>query len=220
MRLPFLRRLALVGRLYLVSGRISCPHTQGEMLEVIGTLLSLAPENEGVVVEAGCYQGGSTAKLSLAAAQAGRKLVVFDSFQGLPDHHETPAENIFGETVRFLPGEYRAALEDVKANIARFGAPEVCAFRPGWFEETMPAFSEPIALLFLDVDLASSTRTALKHLYPRLVRGGVFFSHDGHVPRVLSVFRDREFWRREVGCPAPRFVGLGRRKLVRAEKTS
>lgn len=220
LKLSFFRRLALVRRLYLISGRISCPHTQGEMLEVMGALLSLAPENEGVVVEAGCYLGGSTAKLSLAAERAGRKLIVFDSFQGLPEHGEPPEANIFGQTVRFSPGEYRATLKDVRANVARFGAPSACEFHPGWFEETMPAFSEPIALLFLDVDLASSTRTALKNLYPRLVRGGVLFSHDGHLPRVLSVFRDAEFWKGEVGCPAPRFFGLGRRKLIRGEKTS
>ncbi|OGD27401.1 MAG: hypothetical protein A2Y56_03385 [Candidatus Aminicenantes bacterium RBG_13_63_10] len=218
MRLSVPDRSALTRRLYAVSERLPCPHTQGEMLEVMGAILSLSPEREGVVVEAGCYQGGSTAKLSLAAEKAGRKLVVFDSFQGLPDHREPPAENIFGETVRFPPGEYRATLEEVKANVARFGAPGVCEFRPGWFEETMPGFSEPIALLFLDVDLAASTRTALKHLYPRLVPGGVLFSHDGHLPRVISVFRDAEFWEREIGCPPPPVLGLGRRKLIRADK--
>ncbi|MBM3296556.1 MAG: methyltransferase [Candidatus Aminicenantes bacterium] len=218
LRLPLARRLALVRRMVAVSGSIPCPHTQGEMLEVMRALLSLAPEREGAVVEAGCYRGGSTAKLSLAAKRAGRKLVVFDSFQGLPEHEEPPTENIFGETVRFPPGEYRASLEEVKANVARFGAPDVCDYRAGWFEETMPAASGPIALMFLDVDLACSTRTALKHLYPRLVPGGVLFSHDGHLPRVISVFRDAEFWEKEVGCPPPRIAGLGRRKLIRADK--
>jgi O-methyltransferase len=188
------------------------------MLEVVEALLSLPRRMEGAVVEAGCYQGGGTAKLSLAAEKAGRKLIVFDSFQGLPEHDEPPSVNIFGETVAFSPGQYRAGLEEVRANVARFGAPGICDFRPGWFIETMPGFREPIALLFLDVDLAASTRTVLKHLYPRLVPGGILFSHDGHLPAVLSVFRDEEFWKREVGCPPPRFEGLGRRKLIKAVK--
>jgi O-methyltransferase len=211
-------RLALLGRLYAVSRGMDCPHTEREMMEIIGSLLRLSPEIPGCIVEAGCFRGGSTAKLSLAARRLGRKLVVFDSFQGLPEHAEEPAENIFGETILFAPGDYRAGLEEVKANVARWGAPEVCEFRPGWFEDTMPDFAETAAFVFLDVDLASSTRTALKHLYPRLAPGGLLFSHDGHLAPVISVYRDGDFWRREVGAPQPAIVGLGRRKLIRVDK--
>lgn len=211
-------RAALAWRMCLISERLPCPHTQREMLEVVEAVLSLPRRLEGAVVEAGCYLGGGTAKLSLAAEKAGRKLVVFDSFQGLPEHDEPPAVNIFGETVVFSPGQYRAGLEEVKANVARFGAPGICDFHAGWFAQTMPGFRGPIALLFLDVDLAASTRTALKHLYPRLVPGGVLFSHDGHLPAVISAFRDANFWKREVGCAPPRVAGLGRRKLIRAVK--
>jgi len=39
----------------------------------------------GVLVECGCYQGGSSAKLCLVAAMTARKLYVCDSFQGLPE---------------------------------------------------------------------------------------------------------------------------------------
>src|SRR5690606_19018518 len=52
-------------------------------------VLQAAPNEPGVLVEAGCFKGGSTAKLSLLAELAGRELVVFDSFEGLPDNDES-----------------------------------------------------------------------------------------------------------------------------------
>jgi O-methyltransferase len=211
-------RWALLRRLYAISQGMDCPHTQQEMMEIIGRLLALPPSLAGSIVEAGCFRGGSTAKLSLAARRTGRKLVVFDSFQGLPEHGDPEAENIFGETVRFAPGDYRAGLEEVRKNVARWGAPEVCEFRPGWFKDAMPGFREPVALAFLDVDLAESTRTALKHIYPLLAPGGSLFSHDGHLAPVIAVFRDQAFWEREVGVPCPAIEGLGRRKLIRLDK--
>ena len=54
----------------------------------------------------------------------------------------------------------------------------------------------------------------LRHLYPKLVDGGVLYSQDGHLPPVLEVLADALFWRDEVGVEPPRIDGLGRRKLV------
>jgi O-methyltransferase len=102
----------------------------------------------------------------------------------------------------------------VRAKIARHGRLEVCDFRPGWFDETMPAFAEPIAAAHLDVDLASSTRTCLEHLYP-LVTGGAVFSQDGHLPLVLDVVTDPSFWRETVGCEPPEVYRIGEGRLIR-----
>jgi O-methyltransferase len=212
------QRFSLVLRLYAISEAVPCSHSQGEMLALIGHVLDLPSERNGCLVEAGCYKGGSAAKISLAARLLGRRLVVFDSFEGLPKHRDSPVRNIFGEVVRFPSGGYRGDLEEVKENIRRFGAIEVCEFRKGWFDKTLPKFREPVAVLFLDVDLAGSTRTALKYLYPRLVPQGVMFSHDGHLPPVIRVFQDDAFWREEVGCPRPFVEGLGRKKLLRVVK--
>jgi O-methyltransferase len=82
----------------------------------------------------------------------------------------------------------------------------------------MPAFQRPIAVGYVDVDLASSTRTCMKFLYPLLVPGGVIFSQDGHLPLVLAVLDDDKFWLDEVGVKRPRMVGLGSRKLVQIWK--
>jgi O-methyltransferase len=71
-----------------------------------------------------------------------------------------------------------------------------------------------VAAAYVDVDLASSTRTCLRHLYPLLVPGGALFSHDGHLPLVQEVLTDDAFWRDEVGWPRRPIEGLGERKLV------
>src|SRR4051794_9518940 len=81
--LSFADRWTLVHRMMRVSRHVVCEHYQAEMLAVARAVFATDPQVPGVVVEAGCYKGGSTAKLSVAAKLAGRKLVVFDSFQGI-----------------------------------------------------------------------------------------------------------------------------------------
>jgi O-methyltransferase len=212
--ISFSDRLRIVKELYAASFAIDSPHRQEEMLAFMRTILSLPPSTPSVVVEAGAYKGSSTAKFSLAAAFAGRELVVFDSFQGLPDNNEPHDRNIFGRPEKFAEGSYCGSIDEVKANVARFGRPEVCRFVPGWFEETMPNFRKSIAAIYMDVDLAASTRTCLKYLYPLLMNGGTLYSQDGHLPLVIDVFADTEFWRNEVGCQKPPIVGLGEKKLI------
>jgi O-methyltransferase len=58
----------------------------------------------------------------------------------------------------------------------------------------------------------------VRYLYPLLSPGGVLISHDGHIPLVLEVLRDRDFWETEVGCRMPEIEGLGTRKLLRIVK--
>jgi O-methyltransferase len=197
---------------------VDSPHTQEEILSYIQTILSIPPDTKGIVVEAGCYKGSSTAKFSLAADLVGRELVVFDSFQGIPDNIEPHEENIFGGDASFKQGDYAGSLDEVKANVTRFGKIECCRFIKGWFDETMPGFHEPISAIYVDVDLASSTHTCLRYLYPLLAPNCVLYSQDGHLPLVIDVFEDEEFWLNEVGCKRPQIHGLGQKKLIKVIK--
>lgn len=212
------QRRTLIERVRRADSQLVCAHTPGEMAQVISAILATPSSVKGCIVEAGCFKGGSTAKLSLAADLAGRRLVVFDSFAGLPDHDEPHGRTIFGDQTNFYSGRYAGRLEEVQANVRRFGAADVCDWVPGWFEDAMPGFREPIAVAFIDVDLVSSTRTCLMHLYPLLVPGGSIFSHDGHLPLVLDVFRDARFWQQVLGVHRPIIPGLGRRKLIQITK--
>jgi O-methyltransferase len=220
MHASFRERLAIVRRAYLISFRVPCPHTQEEVLSYVRTILSLPRETQGVLVEAGCFKGGSTAKFSLAADLAGRELVVFDSFQGIPPNAEVMDKDIFGKKAGFPEGLFCGSLGEVRNNVSTYGRIERCRFVEGWFDNTMPHFDEPIAAAYIDVDLASSTKTCLKYLFPRLQPGGVLYSQDGHLPVVIEVFNDDNFWQNEVGCRKPRMLGLGTSKLITVIKDS
>jgi O-methyltransferase len=208
--LSFFQRLSTVVRFFWISLFVASPHEQYEILTVFESILTNLSGDCNTIVEAGCYKGGSTAKLSLAARMADCKLLVFDSFEGLPQHNE-----------KFRPeGTYRGNLEEVRKNIVRFGAIEVCQFIKGWFADTMVDFKEPIRVLFLDVDLAASTQTCLKYLYPNLVPGGMLYSHDGHIKAVMEVYNCEKFWKEKIGCPKPRVERIGKRlvQIVKVEE--
>jgi O-methyltransferase len=211
-------RRAIVKSITEVHKWVECGHLQAEILEVLASILNFPADTAGVVVEAGTFKGGSAAKLSWACACRGRRLVIFDSFEGLPDNAEPHDRTIFGEKANFTKGAYEGSLEVVKGNIHKYGRIETCEFVKGWFEDTMPTLATPVIAAYVDVDLASSTRACMKYLFPHLVRGGVIFSQDGHLPLVINVLADDDFWQDEVGVTRPRMVGLGSCKLVQIWK--
>ena len=208
------QRWWLLRRFDRISAEVHCPHKQGEILRYVSAILSVPSDAPGIIVEAGAYRGGSTAKLSLAAALAGRPLVVLDSFEGLPAAEADPRPTLFGKKARFEAGQYAGSLPTVMRTVGTWGDLTVCRFVPGWFDQTTPRVAEPIAVLILDVDLVESVRTCLRHLYPHITPGGVVFSHDGHLPGVQALLSDETFWRRDVGCPPPVIRGLGVEKVV------
>lgn len=216
--ISFIEKLRIVKQLYLISYHIDCPHNQAEIISFIQTILSLPGGQKGCIVETGCYKGGSTAKFSLAAKIVNRELVVFDSFEGLPEHNEPHTKNIFGDPVTFTKGEYCGTLNEVRTNVSQYGKIEVCRFIKGWFEKTLTHFNESIAALYLDVDLVSSVRTCLKYLYPLLEPGAVLYSHDGHLPLVIEVFNNDKFWENEVKCKKPNIEGLSEKKVIKIVK--
>jgi O-methyltransferase len=209
--ISFLARLRFVIQCLWISQRINCPHTQGEIL-AFARMILLAPP--GVIVEAGCFKGGSTAKFSLIAEQAGRDLVVFDSFQGIPENTEPHEKDMSGYPISFKAGCYAGSIDEVKANVTRYGRIDRCRFIPGWFEETMPYFTESVAAAYIDVDLASSTATCLRYLYPTVVPSGFLASQDGHLPLVIEVLKE---WQMKHDLE---FHGLGNSKFVWISKTA
>src|SRR5262249_46631947 len=206
-------RVALVARFVGTTNHVRTYHTQAELLRVADRILRLAGRPGLTVVEAGSGKGGGPPQASPVAALPGGPPLGFDSFRGIPPNDEVH-RNLWGRRVVFRAGAFRGRLPAVRRTVARFGAPEVCEFRKGWFADTMPALDRPIDVALLDVDLLSSTRTCLVHLVPRLRPGGAVFTQDGHLEAVVGLLRDERFWRDEVGVEPPRIRGLGRRKLL------
>ena len=190
------------------------------MMQIAKAILGLSSASAGCIVEAGCFKGGSTCKLSILAQMTGRKLYVFDSFRGIPTNSEQHKLNIFGEKAAFPAQSYEGSLEEVSTNLETFGELSVCELMKGWFEETMPSFHQPVAVAFIDVDLADSTRSCLRYLYPLLMPGGIIFSHDGHLPLCIEVLSDRSLWAELTEDLPPKIKGLGQEKLVWIQKTA
>jgi len=68
---------SLTDRVLSVDEKISCAHTHHEIADVLSALLTVKPETQGCIVEV---------KLSLLASLLHRRLFVFDSFEGIPEH--------------------------------------------------------------------------------------------------------------------------------------
>lgn len=211
--LPVARRVGLVARFLSTTNHVRTYHTQAEILSVANHVFGLMGRPGLTIVEAGSGKGGSTAKLSLITRLAGGRLVVFDSFRGVPPNDEVHLD-LRGRRVVFRAGAFRGRLPGVRRTVARFGAPEVCEYRKGWFADTLPAFDGHVDVALLDVDLLGSTRTCLVHLIPRLRPGGAIFTHDGHLRAIVALLRDETFWRGELAMEPPTIEGLGSRKLL------
>src|SRR5258707_1959140 len=133
-------------------------------------ILEPPPEVEGDVIECGTWKGGSAANLSLVCRIVGRRLKVFDSFEGLPSGEAGDREARF-----YSSGDYCGTLDVVRQNIGRHGAIEACEFMQGWFKDTLPQLRSPVLLAFLDVDLEASLHTCVRNIWPNLIYQGYIF---------------------------------------------
>ncbi|MDU8946299.1 TylF/MycF/NovP-related O-methyltransferase [Ovoidimarina sediminis] len=191
-----------------------------EILYFVDVILDTPADRNGAFMECGAFKGESTAKFSIACRLAGRRLIVCDSFEGIPENDESDHMTLDGKAVEFPKGSYMGGLEEVEKNIADNGAIEVCEFVKGYFEETLPEREDVLVGVYLDVDLASSTRTCIGHLWPRLVDGGWLMSQDGHLRLVLDEFKDPNLWVETLGEEVPHPLGFGEEKLIRLQKTA
>ena len=183
-----------------------------EQLTMITKILNIPRSLEGCVVECGTFKGGSATNLSLACELCGRKLEIFDSFEGLP---EPSSEDKIHEVVSsrelhlYEKGAWRGTLEEVKGNISKYGKIGVCNFNVGYFEDTLPKFKKNAVFIFLDVDLSDSLKTCLKHLWPLLRDDCRLFTHEAHHLKIASIFFDEAWWRGNVNAEAPGLIGAG-----------
>lgn len=172
-------------------------------------LLETPPSVKGDVVECGCWKGGATVNLSIACAIVGRKLKVYDSFEGLPPPTEGDHIAQYAHRNGFMPGVYMGALEEVTENVRRLGALEVCSFHKGWFEDTLPHHEGDIAMAFWDVDYYSSLHDCLLNLWPYLVDGGYLYLDEYRNVEYCSVFYSEKYWDKYFSCLPPGLIGIG-----------
>ena len=205
-------KLLLLFRFAMNTRKVETLSDFREHMELAAAVLRVPPSTEGSVVECGCYVGGSTVNLSLVCAMTGRKLIVFDSFEGLPEpqeydrwHHAVHV----GHTDIYYKGRFAATKETVAENVSNFGNVNVCEFRAGYYDETMSSVNEPVVMAFLDVDLIDSLRPCLKGLWPNLQPGCRIYTHEARNLAFIAVYFDQAWWRQTMNEDAPGFVGSG-----------
>jgi len=203
-RMSLFTKLGLGFRMFLNTLRILTGTSYKCHLSMALKLLELPPGLPGDVIECGAWNGGSSANLSLICRIVGRRLKVYDSFEGLPEGD--PEDR---EAKHYKKGDFYGPLDEVRSNIQRYGAIECCEFIKGWFKDTLPALDAPVALAFLDVDLEASLDTCVRHIWPRLVEGGFIFIDEFHVLDYCALFYSEEYWRRYFHTTPPGLMGAG-----------
>jgi O-methyltransferase len=205
-------RTDIVRRFEQIHAAVPTASTPTEGLILAEGLLSM--EAPGDIVECGCFAGGSSAKLSIIAKLRGKRLIVCDSFEGLPEGGEVPVHarrKVEDVTENWVAGDYSVGLEGVRRNIEKYGEPTVCSFVKGWFNQSLTSANLPetVAAAFVDVDLHSSAVDCLLGLWPRLANGGIFYSHDTAFITVLQHLLNEDLWRNKLKSFPPIFFGAG-----------
>ena len=126
----------------------------------------------GDLAELGVWRGNTAAILAYFAAKHGRRVQLFDTFEGFD------AKDLKG-----IDSNKKLLFNDTSVGLVRDVIGEdssACDFVTGYF----PASIEPrhsamsFCAVSLDCDLYEPMRAGLEFFYPRLTKGGIFFLHD------------------------------------------
>jgi O-methyltransferase len=121
---------------------------------------------KGDIAEVGVYKGGS-AKL-ISQIKGDKKLHLFDTFEGMPEKRS--------EHDNISAGAFSEGLDEVKNYLG--DNPDIFYYK-GIFPDTAPPQSAiKFSFIHIDVDIYSSTLSALEYFYPRLLTGGAIITHD------------------------------------------
>ena len=203
------KRIALGFRFWWNNSRVTSGTSWRAHLVIAMKLLEIPPDVPGDVVECGCWKGGASVNISLVCKMIGRKMKIYDSFEGLPPPVEGDviAEKTFKKG--FIPGIFGGTLDEVQDNIRRYGAFDVCSFHQGWFENTTPGHEGVICLMFIDVDFYSSLHDVLINLWPHVVDGGFVFLDEYLNLPYCAVFYSEKYWDKYFNSAPPGLVGAG-----------
>ncbi|MDQ6786879.1 MAG: TylF/MycF family methyltransferase [Acidobacteriota bacterium] len=203
-KLNFFKKYRLGFKMFLNKLRVETGTSYKSHLAMALKIFETPPDVEGAIVECGTWKGGSAANLSLVCRMTGRKLLIYDSFEGLPEKVEGDREAGGYET-----GDYCGTLEEVRENIRRYGAIEVCEFVQGWFNDTLPQLKQPVLLAFLDVDYEASLETCVRYIWNNLTEKGYIFIDEYVGLDYCSIFYSETYWKRFFNRTPPGLVGAG-----------
>lgn len=181
-------KITLIKRFLKIDLNVEHAHWPGEIAHICKAMFNEPTKKNEVMVEAGCWNGGSSSKFSIICKMLGYQLYIYDSFQGVESTDQEGWD---------FSGEYRATQEVVKSNIVKYGEIDVCRFFPGWFSETLARnpVSAPVHAVYIDCDLAIGSSQVLEGVMPNICHDSIIWSQDYHIKPVREVFNDPSTWK-------------------------
>ena len=208
-KMNLFRKLRLGLKMMLNNIQIESGSAYTVHLAMALKILETPPEILGDVIECGTWKGGSASNLSLVCKIVGRKLKIYDSFEGLPE--AKPGDRHTDKKIHktYHAGKHLGALDEVKLNITKYGSIDSCEFIKGWFSNTLPSINYPILLAFVDVDLEDSLDTCIKHIWPNLIEEGYVFIDECQGTDYVSLFYSEKWWKMNFNRVPPGLIGAG-----------
>ncbi len=143
----------------------------------------------GAIVEAGVWKGGACifANACLQQLQETRNIYVCDAFKGI---FPKPTNEMDEWTEKNDFSPLSVSLDKVQENFRKFSllTPNVI-FKEGWFSDTLPSITEPVAILRIDGDTYQSTMDTLI-LEPQVPSGGYIIMDDWAIASSQKAFLD------------------------------
>lgn len=205
-------RIDLLKKFLIINQNIESATSLEVHITIAKNLLELPVINQkSFIVECGCFKGASTSALSLICDIIDRKIIVYDSFKGLPKDNFNqkiiyPHLNLDGY---YKEGMFKSDFNEFEQNVSKFGNINHCIVREGFFEESLKLHKEQIDFIFLDVDLLSSTKTCIKYLWPYLKDGQKVFTDDSCDLNNVKIWFDDFWWNETFNENAPGYIGSG-----------
>lgn len=198
-------RLGLVFRFLRIHLRVPGAVTYLECLHLAEA--AFGTDASGAMVEVGAFKGRSTCCLSLVAATRGMRLIVVDTFAGLPESdgpYQVATDRERSYT--FHKGEYAASFEELARNLLTFGAAQCVEAVSGDVVNLTTLPLQPggkVSFAFLDVDLLQSYMGSLRLLSRYFAPGARVLLHEGLLEPIKQMQENPQFWT-ELGLEKPK----------------
>ena len=167
------------------------------------TILEIAKsqlDTPGAFVEFGCYRGDTSVQLeklleahgSAFDPETGKRLWIYDSFEGLPPRD---IKDGFSAGTEFKKGKLFVTKREVITKFKRHNL-HLPVIKKSFFEHLDPTNDLPpkIAFAFLDGDLYTSIKTSLNLITPKLAKDAKIIVHDYYNPQLQGVAKATDEW--------------------------
>jgi O-methyltransferase len=137
---------------------------------LVNEVLKTIEHVPGDFVECGVWKGATAVFLCRSAERLGRRVHLFDSWEGLPQPDSTVDGNHWRKGS--LAVDFSTAIDYLK----QF---KCCTLYKGWIPERFPEVAKiKVSYLHIDVDIHKPTLDSLEFFYPRMSPGGIIICDD------------------------------------------